>query len=63
MSITLNETQKLLKVREVAQRLRISPWTVYRRIAAGEIPAIKLGTGKRAPLRIAEGELDQWLTS
>ena len=35
--------EKLLTVEEVAEILRVSPTTVYRRIQAGELPYIKLG--------------------
>jgi excisionase family DNA binding protein len=54
-------TQKLLTVREVGHRLGCSPWTVYRRIAAGEIPAVRLGSGSQAPLRVDADELERWL--
>lgn len=52
---------RLLTVGEVALRLRQSPRSVRDKIAAGEIPAIKIGNGPRAPLRIDSGELDRWL--
>ncbi len=35
--------EKLLTVEEVAEILRVSLTTVYRRIQAGELPYIKLG--------------------
>ncbi len=37
------DREKLLTVDEVAGILRVSPSTVYRRIQAGELPAVKLG--------------------
>lgn len=43
---------------EVAERLQVSLWTVYRKVESGEIPAVKLGTGKRSPVRIDPVELD-----
>lgn len=46
-----------LKPREVAERLSVSIDTVYRLIAAGELPAAKIGTF----LRIPEAELDAWI--
>jgi excisionase family DNA binding protein len=51
---------KLLTVHEAALRLRCSAPTIYRRIAAGELPATRLG-GELAALRISERELDAWL--
>ena len=50
-----------MTVHEVAERLRVSPPTVYRRIAAGELPAVRLGAGPRAPLRVDDQELRAWL--
>ena len=55
--------QKLLTVGQVADRLQVSRWSVYRRVAEGQIPAVKLGTGPRAPLRVDADELEQWLRS
>jgi excisionase family DNA binding protein len=52
--------EKFLSVREVARRLNVSPPTVYRRIAEGELPAFRVGEG-RGPIRISERELTEWL--
>ena len=52
---------KLLTVAEVAERLQVSLWTAYRKIEAGLIPAVRLGSGKRAPIRVSEAELERWL--
>jgi len=56
-----HEVSGLMTVHEVAERLRVSPPTVYRRIAAGELPAVRLGAGPRAPLRVDDQELRAWL--
>ena len=56
----LEETQ-LLTVGEVALRLRQSERTVRDKIAAGVLPAIKIGSGPRAPIRIRADELEHWL--
>ncbi len=62
MTTTSNpEGHRLLTVAEVAERLGLSPMSVYRRVWAGEIPALKLGSTRRAALRIQEDELDAWL--
>jgi excisionase family DNA binding protein len=53
--------EKLLTVGEVALRLRQSPRTVRDKIASGALPAIKIGAGPRAPLRIRAAELERWL--
>lgn len=52
-------TRRLLTVAEVADRLRVSTDTVYRRISSGELPALAIGA--RRPLRIDEDALDAWL--
>jgi excisionase family DNA binding protein len=61
MASNLTEPQKLLTVDQVAERLQVSKWSVYRRIEAGELPAVRLGSTNRAPLRISERELQAWL--
>ena len=50
---------ELLLVHEVAERIRQGQSTVYRKIAQGEIPAMRLG--ERGPLRISTRELEAWL--
>jgi excisionase family DNA binding protein len=51
----------LLRVPEVAERLRVSPEVVRRKIRSGELPGLRLGSGRRAPLRVDRAELDAWL--
>jgi excisionase family DNA binding protein len=58
----LVQTQ-LLTVGEVALRLRQSPRSVREKINAGEIPAVKIGSGPKAPIRVDAGELEAWLFS
>ena len=57
---TIAPARHLLTVSEVAARLRLSKPSVYRKIAAGDIPALRLGNGV-GPLRIPEDELEAWL--
>jgi excisionase family DNA binding protein len=42
---------QLLTVGEVALRLRQSERTVRDKIASGALPAVRIGTGQRAPIR------------
>jgi excisionase family DNA binding protein len=53
-------TPQLLTVREVADRLKLSEKSVRRRIASGELPAVRLG-GRGTQLRVDERELDQYV--
>ena len=52
------DSEKLLTVDEVAEILRVSPSTVYRRIQAGELPAVKLG---HRQVRIKQEDLDAYI--
>jgi excisionase family DNA binding protein len=51
---------RLLTVAEAARLARVSVPTVYRRVGAGEIPAIRVGERSGA-IRIPEGEFRGWL--
>jgi len=53
----------LLRVDEVASRLDVSRRTVYRKIEAGEIPAVRLGSNPGEAIRVPEAELVEWLFS
>ena len=56
-----NERDALLRVEEVADELGQSKSAVYRKIAAGVIPSVRLGPDARFPLRVHRAELDAWL--
>jgi excisionase family DNA binding protein len=58
--MSMNETAKLLRVDEVADRLRLSRQSVYRKIERHDLPALRLGEGTTS-LRISEDELEAWL--
>jgi excisionase family DNA binding protein len=60
MASEIEKTQKLLTVAQVAERIGQSRFSVYRKIEAGTIPAIRLGDGNAA-LRVRESELERWL--
>lgn len=44
--------ERLLRVPEVAEQLGVGRATVYRRIVDGTIPAVRVGAGPRAPIRV-----------
>jgi excisionase family DNA binding protein len=58
---SMREQPRLLTVGEAALVLRQSPRSVRDKIAAGEIPALKIGSGPRAPIRVDAAELEHWL--
>jgi excisionase family DNA binding protein len=55
------ENASLLTVPEVAARWKVSRSTVWRRIAAGELPAVRIGSGPHAPVRVDPAALDDFL--
>jgi excisionase family DNA binding protein len=48
---------KLLTVPEVADRLSLSPATVYKYVEKGAIPSCKIGTARR----VSEAQIDEFL--
>ena len=50
----------LYTVDEVARFLRLAPCSVYERIAKGELPAARLGSGPKAPIRVRADDLDRY---
>jgi excisionase family DNA binding protein len=61
MSATTTSTVPLLTIPEVARRLGLHRDTIYRKIARGEIPAVRLGSESNASLRVPADELERWL--
>ena len=61
--MTLLTEAQLLTVGEVALRLRQSERTVRDKIASGALPAVRIGTGPRAPIRVDPAELEEWLAA
>ena len=57
----LREAEQLLTVEEAAARLRQSPGTVRRKIREGQLPALRVGSGPRAPFRVDPLELEAFL--
>jgi excisionase family DNA binding protein len=54
---TLERSRPLLRIPEVADRLAVSPATVRRLIAAGELPHVRVGR----QIRFKRVELEGWL--
>jgi excisionase family DNA binding protein len=54
---TLVPLRQFLTVPEAAERLRVSPKTVYRLIWSNQLPALRIGS----QLRIDEGAFEDWL--
>jgi excisionase family DNA binding protein len=54
---------RLLTIEEVSERLRLDKTSVYRKVDAGDIPAIRLASRGRGALRVREDELEEWLDS
>jgi excisionase family DNA binding protein len=52
---------ELLTRHEAARRLQLSLRTLDRRIATGDIQVYRLGEGPRAPVRISEEQLAEYL--
>jgi excisionase family DNA binding protein len=52
-------TDRLLTVTETAERLRCSRTSIYRKVATGDIPAVRLA--EHGPLRISADDLERWL--
>jgi excisionase family DNA binding protein len=52
--------EKLLKIAEAAELLRLAPGTIYHLISRRSIPCVKLS--KRC-VRFRQSELEQWISS
>jgi excisionase family DNA binding protein len=48
---------RLLSVSEVAEMVGVTPQSVGRWIRAGDLPAVRLGSGPAARLRVHRGDL------
>ena len=56
-----NDVPSLLTLQQVAERLAQSPRSIRRKVASGELPALRLGTSPKCPLRFVQGEVEAWL--
>ena len=59
---TIADKRPYMRIGEVAETLDVSPDTVRRKIASGELPATQLG-GPGSTVRVSRAALEEWLTS
>ncbi len=52
---------EFLTIDQVAEVLHLSHQSVRRRIRAGELDIVRIGSGPKAPIRIASGDLIEYL--
>jgi excisionase family DNA binding protein len=57
----LEEPRRLLTVREVAARLGQSEATIREKAKSGQLPAVKIAAGPRAPFRFDQYEIERWI--
>ena len=55
------DSDLLMSLEEVADTIGTSVVTVRRRIAEGQLAAIRLGDGPHAPIRVASSDLARFL--
>jgi excisionase family DNA binding protein len=60
MHVNAIQAPELMTVKELAAEWRQHPATIYRKIGAGEVPAVRLGDGHGA-LRIRRSEVEALL--
>jgi excisionase family DNA binding protein len=53
----------LMTRKEAAQRLRIGIRTLDRRLASGDLKCYRLGDGPKAPVRISEEQINEYLAA
>jgi excisionase family DNA binding protein len=53
----------LLTIEEVCETLRQSKASVYRKIGAGELPAVRLGNSRSAHLRVPAEGFERYLAA
>ena len=56
-----DNSTSLMTIRQVAKALTLNEWTVRDWISDGRLPAVKLGPGERAPVRIRESDVEKLL--
>jgi excisionase family DNA binding protein len=54
---------KLLSIKESAEVLKLSRWTVTEMLESGQLPGVILRAGRRKRIwRIREADLEKWIT-
>jgi excisionase family DNA binding protein len=53
----------LLTLRDVADRLCLARGTVYALVHAGKLPAVKLGDGPKAHIRVRPEDLERYVSA
>jgi excisionase family DNA binding protein len=53
--------ERLLTVHEAAALAGVSRQTIWRRVRAGELPAVRVGRNPHSPVRIDPDAFDSWL--
>jgi excisionase family DNA binding protein len=51
----------LISVSQAAKLAAVAPVTIYRRVHAGEIPAVRVGNDGHGPIRIPRQAFTEWL--
>jgi excisionase family DNA binding protein len=59
--MAIRDNSEYLTVAETAELLKLGDSTIRRRIAAGELPAVRVARRGRGPVRVPRLELDEWL--
>lgn len=54
---------KLLTIKDLCERFRVSPSVIYEKVTNKEIPHIRLGTGPKAHIRFREKDIEAWIDS
>lgn len=51
----------VLTIKQVAPLLNLNEWTVREWVDEGRLPAVRLGTGPRAPIRVRVSDVEKLL--
>jgi excisionase family DNA binding protein len=61
--MSTDEDASLLNVPQVAAKLNVSSATVWRLVHRGELPSLRIGSQRGAPVRVDPDTLEAWLHS
>jgi excisionase family DNA binding protein len=57
----IEQSERFMTVDEAADLLHVSRWSILRRVKAGDLDVVRVGRGPKAPIRIAPGDLADYL--